>query len=631
MSAYGASLIRRCVGSGIPTGAFSLPQRACVVPATKLLTKMRPRTRQAGQGSSILLLTLTCASFVAGPRHAACQARVRLGSVEVAGSNVVMDDGEALPWPEGVPVRDDSLAVMTRDLLVRYQRRGYWYAMLDSIRVSAGIRRFHVTPGPPTSVGLLAVEGVPGAHREVVETMMTLEPGDTFDQIVLTDDVGSVMRWYDGLGFPLATATVKTDCCRGDATVDVSVVIDPGVGVVLRSVELAPEIRTSGRLVARLAGLEVGAPLRGFDPDAVRRRLEATGLFRSVGEARVQTDVRGNATLLVSLVENDPGSFDLVLGYQSRSDGSGDVVGQGHIALSNLFGGARTLSMRLDRLSGRASTVEATANDPYVLGSWFGAGLSFLGEQRDSTYARQDYGASVQYRVTSSLRLAGTLDRIVTQPGQAGLALVGGRQRIPDSRSLFAGIGVRVASLDFPANPRSGIEASTDFSRGRKNVRSVQVADGDTLSIRESLRQERLSANVRLFLPVLDRHVFALGADAAALLSDRYDEADLIRIGGARSLRGYNEDQFTGRFVGRGLFEYRFIVDRLSYVFAFIDIGYVETPTRAGVQGSRMAHPGFGIGAQFRTAIGVVNATYGLNDDDGPLNGKIHVGLSFSL
>ena len=41
--------------------------------------------------------------------------------------------------------------------------------------------------------------------------------------------------------------------------------------------------------------------------------------------------------------------------------------------------------------------------------------------------------------------------------------------------------------------------------------------------------------------------------------------------------------------------------------------------------------PGFGLGTQFSTAVGLVNASYALNPDDGPASGKIHVGLSFGL
>src|SRR5690606_27091489 len=160
---------------------------------------------------------------------------------------------------------------------------------------------------------------------------------------------------YNDEGYPLATGTIRIERTAQEDVVDVVVVLERGAGVVLTSVELAEEVRTKPRLVARLAGLRLGGRVTSFDAEEVRRRLSASGLFDEVGEVRLEADALGNGTLTVPLVESDPGNFDLVLGYQSNPGGKGELVGNGHIALSNVFGGARTVSMRLNRLSGRSS------------------------------------------------------------------------------------------------------------------------------------------------------------------------------------------------------------------------------------------------------------------------------------
>ena len=119
----------------------------------------------------------------------------------------------------------------------------------------------------------------------------------------------------------------------------------------------------------------------------------------------------------------------------------------------------------------------------------------------------------------------------------------------------------------------------------------------------------------------------AAGDDAAAT----FDEGDLFRFGGATSLRGYDEARFVGAIVARVLVEYRYALDRLSYAFLFADLGYLDRPDLPGVPALRDWLPGYGLGLQYGTPLGLVTVTYALNPDLTLGQGKVHVGLSVGL
>ena len=108
------------------------------------------------------------------------------------------------------------------------------------------------------------------------------------------------------------------------------------------------------------------------------------------------------------------------------------------------------------------------------------------------------------------------------------------------------------------------------------------------------------------------------GADARVLLSPEYDRSDLFRFGGATTLRGYDEDRFLGRIVGRALVEYRILIDAVSYAYAFFDGGYVDRPATPDAQAAADIRPGYGMGVRFRTAAGIVNVSAALNPESGP-------------
>ena len=130
-------------------------------------------------------------------------------------------------------------------------------------------------------------------------------------------------------------------------------------------------------------------------------------------------------------------------------------------------------------------------------------------------------------------------------------------------------------------------------------------------------------------MPLRSQWVAVFGVDASVLVSDVVDRSDLFRLGGARSLRGYDEDRFEGRAAGRVLAEIRRLIDLRSYAFAFVDLGFVDQA--AGTDEGLGLWPGYGLGMQLDTAAGLITLTYGFNAEDGPASGRIHLAFSFGL
>ena len=110
------------------------------------------------------------------------------------------------------------------------------------------------------------------------------------------------------------------------------------------------------------------------------------------------------------------------------------------------------------------------------------------------------------------------------------------------------------------------------------------------------------------------------------------DEAELYRFGGARSLRGYTEDAFLGRAVGRLLAEYRLLLDAESFARRLRRTsGSWTGRTSPASDAERRVLPGYGAGARVRTGVGLVEVSYALNPDLPVGRGRVHVGLAVGL
>lgn len=549
--------------------------------------------------------------------------------------------GTAASWPTAPPSAPvDSVRAVAASLLQALQQDGFYYARIDSAAIDTARRpprvRLYAHRGPRIRLDTLRIRGAEAVPPERLRATAETRPGRPLNGLTLERDLEAMLSLYESEGYPLAQIQVAdVTLRRGPAPgLAVTLQVEEGRRLWLKGVALPPNTRTRPGFAASRVGLRTGAPLTDYDPAAIQRALRETGLFQSVGVPELRVEDDGGATVFVPVEEAPPGSFDLVLGYLPPSGTrGGQLVGSGELFLENLFGGGRTGDLTLDRRPGQASLFDVSAADPYVLGLPLRVEGRFRGEQRDSTFGKRAYRGEVGYRLTGGLELRGSVSREVVRPGQAGGQLQGREQAVPRAQALFYGLGAAYRQLDDPRTPRSGGWIAVDLEQGRKDRRFRRVTpDGDTLRVRQSLRQERITGGARLFLPLFDRQGVVLGGDASVLVSDAYDQSDLFRIGGAQSLRGYDEDRFLGNVTVRALAEYRLQIDRVSYAFAFFDLGYVERPELNATPARSGWHPGYGLGIQAGTALGVVTLTYALQPADGtPANGRVHVGLGFNL
>lgn len=537
-------------------------------------------------------------------------------------------DGAATAWPleRGYPA--DSLGAASRRVLEHFQREGYYLASLDSVARDREAVTLHLRRGERVEVAAVEVEGAVSVGVEALREGMRTRPGAVLDAERLRGDLDAILLAYERAGFPLAEASVASAEIESDG-LHLTIRIEERERLAVERIEFVPAGRTSPGFAARVAGLaESGGR---FDPERIRRELEDTGLFDEVGTPELALGADGAAFVRVPASELPPGTFDLVFGYLPPS-GTGDdgaVVGNGSLVLTNLFGHGRALAVRLVRNPGLVSSLDASFADPFVLGLPLRVEARFSGYQQDSTFQRQRFGAEAGYRFAPGLEALATVSREFVDAGIGGVVLVEGRQRIPEADAWFAGAGVRFRRTDSRLNPRRGLFAETLLEQGVK--RRDLGRDTTDLAAPVSIRQQRLAAAGRAFVPTLPRQVLVLGADAAVLLGDVYDDSDLFRFGGATSLRGYDEEQFRGNVVGRALVEYRYQIDRTSFAFLFADVGVIRRPETPGVPAEDLVRPGYGFGLQYRTPLGLVAVSYALNPDDGPTRGKVHLGLSFGL
>jgi len=103
----------------------------------------------------------------------------------------------------------------------------------------------------------------------------------------------------------------------------------------------------------------------------------------------------------------------------------------------------------------------------------------------------------------------------------------------------------------------------------------------------------------------------------------------MFRFGGAKTLRGYRENQFLGSRVAWTNAEYRFLLGRRSFLFGFLDTGYYNRPAQPeqNLPGEDGVKYGYGFGLRTDTPLGNIGVSFALGQGDSFSQGKIHIGL----
>jgi hemolysin activation/secretion protein len=102
-------------------------------------------------------------------------------------------------------------------------------------------------------------------------------------------------------------------------------------------------------------------------------------------------------------------------------------------------------------------------------------------------------------------------------------------------------------------------------------------------------------------------------------------------LGGAASLRGYDEETFRVDHYLLSRLEWRwYLASPRQRVYAFWDHAWAETRRATldgGVEWDTLQKDGIGFGLQLETAAGLAGIDYGLEPGRPPLEGKIHLRL----
>jgi outer membrane protein insertion porin family len=290
------------------------------------------------------------------------------------------------------------------------------------------------------------------------------------------------------------------------------------------------------------------------------------------------------------------------------------------VQFRNIFGTGRRFAARWFRENQTSQEINLQYREPWLASLPVNADLGFFQRKQDSTYIRSVFRFAADLMATDELSLGLVISSEQVTPTEGF-----GRQIVSESRAMDIGFVVAYDSRNDPVTPTSGFNYRTEYATGFKQITNSYLQGQNNRSA-----TQKLSFDFEFVTSPLERQVVVVNISARDFRSSAVEISDLFRLGGANTLRGYREGQFLGSRIAWTNLEYRFLAGQRSFVFGFVDAGYVLTPDRpeVGLVREEMNRVGFGAGLRVDTPLGLIGVSLAFGKGDTFGTSKLHIRLA---
>lgn len=509
-----------------------------------------------------------------------------------------------------------------------YLGAGFDSVIFDSLNVSA-----YLYSGPQFRWARLHAGNVPEPVLDKNNYHARDYRNKVFNYKQISRLENGIIKWSENNGFPFAS--IGLDSLRiEDERLNASLDWQKGPLIYFDSIRLEGKVKVKARFISRHLRIyknQLYSQDRIDQISALLRELPYVVIMRPP----LVTFRDNKATVQLFLKDRKISSVDGIVGFLPNESNKKKllVTGEFNLNLRNLFGTGKTLQVEWKKIKESTQTLDMNYMHPKLLGSPLDVKFNFNFFKQDTSFL------TVNRKLVLSNRI-GTYSKFNIITGLKTSRQLGSVQYLDTSRLRYTdynhytyGLGYELTRTDDYYYPHKGWVVNIQGTLGNKVIRkNAEVDEAVYQNMQLRSQQWNFEATVERYTRLGKKSVLLSRLSGGKLFNNMSNLFfnDLYRIGGLRTLRGFNENNFFAATYGTGTLEYRFYTEETSYLLVFVDQGVLENPINPV---RKMEYPmGFGAGLSFTTPAGIFNFIYSLgNSADNPLSinlSKIHFGIT---
>ena len=444
------------------------------------------------------------------------------------------------------------------------------------------------------------------------------------------DKQSSVFDYYLNQGYPFTTLSLS-DIKIDDGEIRGICFINPKQKVVWDSMSTRGSLIIHPKFVEKYLSIKVGQAYSEAEFENISQLVSKLDFVSEIKPSELEF-FDGVAKVHNYLDKQSANRFDGIIGFQNNSKKDRlELTGEVNLSLINSFHRGEHIQFNWKKLEESSQNLKLAFQYPYIFNSNLGTDFSFQLLKQDSTYVNTNLNLGFNFKgsVNSRLKLFYQLksSNLISSKQYVATNVL---PDFADSKSNLLGFQYEYEKLDRKYNSHRGWYWSLNVSGGENKIkRNINIPDElyDGVDLKTKIFEGFL--DLKNYIPIGLKFVYHWQLKAAGMSRVNYFENDLFRLGGMKSIRGFNEDSFRASKYIIGRQEFRFVPSRNTSIYLFYDMAWYEKE----IQESKISDKpmGYGFGFNFSAGTGLFTLNYALGKQDGQSpdlkSAKVHFGF----
>jgi outer membrane protein assembly factor BamA len=502
------------------------------------------------------------------------------------------------------------------NIVFEMQSHGYVNASVDSFMLFDTTLIIHYCTGAMFSWGNINIEGLD--EQEIRSSGVRLKriKGSKIRAQEFSTITRKIIIELENTGYPFARIKLVPEETEGKQ-IDGILRVTKNKRFIIKDFHLKGYDNIYPEYIYRQVGIHPGDPYNEKQIQSIGGNIQNIPFLETIRAPEVEFQ-KSSADIFLYVKKKKANRFYGILGIAPSSEITGKALLTGEVSLLLINSIKRGETVRFDwkKLDQSSQNLYLGFSYPFVLKSPIGIDFSFILDKQDSSFLNTNAKSGLQYLLPGGNNIHVFYNILVSNK------LLDNAENLNNSKANLFGIGIAFSKLDYLFNPRKGFLTDLEISTGAKKFTSDESAESTAQTIFKSYGE--------LFIPVFKNATLLFRSQTALIKTDQLYLNELFRIGGLKTIRGFDEQSLNASFYQTISIEPRYLFEQNSNAFLFFDYAFVETNYTDFTGSNKLI--GFGLGTSFQTKAGIFTVSYALGKEEQlPVqfrNAKIHFGFA---
>jgi outer membrane protein assembly factor BamA len=439
-----------------------------------------------------------------------------------------------------------------------------------------------------------------------------------------------LLFYLENNGYPFAVIKFDSISIQPNS-IGAKLKIEKNKFITLDSIKQEPNQVVSVNFITHYLQIKEGMPFSERKNKEITKKLKQLPFLKENKPPLIKLTDKSTKMYLF-LDKKNASQFDGIIGLLPGNNGKTIFTGDVKIKLQNsILKSGELLEINFRRLQAQTQDVFIKVNYPYLFSTPVGTEYAIKIYRKDTSFIDVTNLFNIQYLFNGLNNI-----KIFYKQRNASIISTAAYENtsvlpeFADMQTISYGVGCFIEQLDYKFNPRKGISFNIQASAGNRKIKqNPRINENAYRNVDLFSAQYQIETYFNSYLPIAKRACLKIGIQAAGIYADNIFKNELFRIGGLKTLRGFDEESIFASTYVIPTIEYRYLFEENSALFLFAEGAWYESTLNNNyVKDTPIS---FGAGINFETKAGIFSLNYALGKQFSNAvdlrTGKIHFGL----